>query len=153
MRILRGWLWGLSVAALAAAPFVVGAAPRAEPAKAAETKPVTPMTVEELAAKIDFYIEEAWTKNKVKPAELTNDSAYIRRLYLDLVGKIPDRFDVDTFLADKRADKRQRLVQKLLQEAPYVAHFTNVWHAQLLPLNNNQQFQGLAPQFELWLQA
>jgi len=75
----------------------------------------------------------------------------VRRAYLDLAGRIPRVSEVRDFVADKRADKRRRLVEKLLGSSNYVNHFTNTWRTLLLPQNNNQQVQFLANQIETWV--
>jgi hypothetical protein len=76
----------------------------------------------------------------------------MRRVYLDLAGRIPTVYEARTFLDDKRPDKRARLVDELLAGPRYNAHFTNVWRALLLPeAGNNFQVRLQQPQFETWL--
>src|SRR5579871_4157112 len=105
-----------------------------------------------LAAIIDRYVSAAWEANKVQPAPLANDAEFLRRAYLDLAGRIPSVAEVRAFLEDPRRDKRQRLVEQLLEGPRYVAHFTNVWRSLLLPETmNNLQTSFLAPGFEAWL--
>ncbi len=105
-----------------------------------------------LAATIDRHLAAAWDANKVQPAPPTGDAEFLRRVYLDLAGRIPSVAEVRAFFDDKRPDKRQRLVEQLLEGPRYVAHFTNVWRALLLPeAMNNLQTSFLAPGFEMWL--
>ena len=47
--------------------------------------------VQQLTARIDQLIAARWTANGVKPAPLADDAEYLRRLYLDLTGRIPAR--------------------------------------------------------------
>lgn len=47
-------------------------------------------------------------------APLSSDAEFLRRLTLDLTGRIPDASDVTAFLADPRADKRSRAIERLL---------------------------------------
>src|SRR5205823_8043085 len=88
-------------------------------------------------------------KNAVA-APLAGDHEFVRRVYLDLAGRIPRVSEVRAFVADRREDRRGRLVEKLLQGSNYVNHFTNTWRTLLLPQNNNQQVQFLANQIETW---
>jgi hypothetical protein len=104
-----------------------------------------------LAARIDQLIESACADNGVKPAPLTDDAEFVRRVYLDLGGRIPRVSEVHKFLDDKSPNKRRELVEELLKGPHYVNHFTNVWRALLLPQNNNEQIQFLANQIEGWL--
>src|SRR5262249_34776441 len=66
---------------------------------------------------------------------------------------IPRVSEVRAFLADKRPDKRRRLVDNLLGGPLYANHFTNVYRSVLLQGGNNQQVQFLAPQVENWGRA
>jgi hypothetical protein len=115
-----------------------------------------------LAARLDRRIEKQWEANKVVPAPLASDTEFLRRVYLDLAGRIPRTAEVRDFLEDKDPAKRRRIVEALLGisdnlkdnkglERLYVSNFTNMWRAVMLPPSNNQQVQALAPQMEAWL--
>jgi hypothetical protein len=106
---------------------------------------------QKLAARIDALIDARLAEQKVQPAPPADDPEFIRRVYLDLAGRIPPAFDVRDFLADPSQDKRTRLVERLLEGAGYVNHFSNVWRALLLPQTNNADVQALVPGFEAWL--
>src|ERR1700722_7131339 len=104
-----------------------------------------------LAALIDHYIGEGYAPAKATPAPLADDAEFIRRVSLDLAGRIPRNSDVRKFLDDKAPDKRRQLVADLLESPHYVNHMTRVWRALLLPQGNNPQVQALAPAMEAWL--
>jgi hypothetical protein len=104
-----------------------------------------------LAAKIDEMIASQWASSGVKPAPISDDAEFLRRIYLDVAGKIPRVWEVRAFLADPRTDKRQRLIEDLLASPLYVNHFTDVWRALLLPEANNQQVQFFVPSFNAWI--
>lgn len=107
-----------------------------------------------LAAAIDRQVSAGWDANQIQPAPPASDAEFVRRVYLDLAGRIPAVAEVRAFLDDKRPDKRQRLIEQLLEGPRYVTHFTNVWRALLLPeTGNNLQASFLAPGFESWLRA
>ena len=89
-----------------------------------------------LAGRIDHHINAGLVSAKVEAAPRADDAEFVRRAYLDLVGRIPSVAEVRTFLDDKAPDKRQRLVEKLLDGPGYVNHFSNVWKALLLPEAN-----------------
>ncbi len=114
-----------------------------------EAKP--PDEVAALAEKIDRLIEAGYEANDVTPAPLADDAEFVRRLYLDLAGRIPHVSEVHKFLDDKAPNKRRALVEDLLKGPHYVNHFTNVWRALLLPQNNDQQVRFFAAQMENWL--
>jgi hypothetical protein len=58
----------------------------------------------------------------VSPA--ADDATFLRRVQLDLTGTLPGRDDVEAFLADRSADKRVKLVDRLLNSPAYVEAFT-----------------------------
>ncbi len=106
-----------------------------------------------LAAKIDQLIEAKYQEAGVRPAALADDAEFLRRVYLDVAGRVPAVSEARDFLADPRADKRQRLVDSLLKGPQYVNHFTNTWRSILLPPTTNQQQQlQLGNPFRLWLE-
>lgn len=106
-----------------------------------------------LARQIDARVDAVLKAENVVPAPIASDSEFVRRIYLDLAGRIPRVSEVREFLEDSRPDKRLRLVDRLLSGSNYVNHFAHVWRALLLPNNNNQQVQFLSVQVEQWLRG
>jgi hypothetical protein len=106
---------------------------------------------QKLAAKIDEFIDAGCRAKGVKPATLADDSEFVRRVYLDLTGRIPTVREARDFLEGQAPDKRQRLVEILLDSSNYVAHFTNVWRTQLLAQANASEARLFVPDFEEWL--
>ncbi len=104
-----------------------------------------------LTARIDALIAKQWEAQKVTPAPQADDAEFLRRVYLDLTGRIPRVSEARAFIEDKDPDKRRKLVNQLLDSPNYVTHFTNTWRALLLPQSNDPQVQGQAPQLEVWL--
>jgi hypothetical protein len=105
-----------------------------------------------LTAAIDQQLAARWAVNHVEPAPRADDAEFLRRVYLDLAGRIPPAAEVRAFLADNTADKRQRVVEKLLASPLYVEHFTNIWRGLLVPeAANNPDGPALDPAFEAWL--
>jgi hypothetical protein len=141
MRTLRWWICAAAGLLLAGAP-----------APAADPPPDDSKDVLALAAKIDEHIARHWAEAKVEPAPAADDAEFLRRVYLDLAGRIPSVSETRAFLEDKRPDKRQRLVNRLLDGPRYITHFTSVWRDLMLPeANASFQFAFLGPSFEGWL--
>jgi hypothetical protein len=125
-----------------------------DPVTCTPTKSATkaqPLDAPALAARIDQLIGARITEAGAKPAPAADESEYLRRVYLDLAGRIPKAMRVRDFLDDPAPDKRQRLVESLFSEPAYVNHFTNFWRGLLIPPNNNQQARVALGPFEQWL--
>lgn len=139
----------VALAGLAALVMALGAAmARADEAKPQAARPVAA----QLAENIDRLIAVEWQRHNAKPAPMADDAEFCRRVYLDIAGRIPRVSETLEFLEDKDPNKRAKLVERLLDGPGYVANFTNVWRALMVPqAANNQQLQFLVPQFENWL--
>ncbi len=77
------------------------------------------------AAFIDRLLESSWKKAGVNPAKPATDEEYLRRAYLDLLGRIPDVQEARAFLQTRETDKREKLVDFLLEHADYPLHRTS----------------------------
>jgi hypothetical protein len=76
---------------------------------------------------IDAEIQAAWQKQQITPAGRCDDAAFLRRVYLDLVGTIPSYEEARTFLADTDPQKREKLVDRLLDDPRYATQQAHVW--------------------------
>ena len=115
-------------------------------------RPPGPRPAVEVAEEIDRHFATSWQQNHVEPAPHCTDEEFVRRLYLDLAGRIPAVSEVREFLEDTRPDKRQHLVEHLLDHPAFVRHFTILWRNALLPdAFSDQQSRALVPGFEAWL--
>jgi Protein of unknown function (DUF1553)/Protein of unknown function (DUF1549) len=97
---------------------------------------------------VDQEIFGKLAKLKVPPARLSNDSEFVRRIYLDLTGRIPSSDDVRAFLADSSPTKRDDLIDKLVYSPEFSDKWT-MWMGDLLQntatlnsVNFNRQIQG-----------
>ena len=76
------------------------------------------------AGSIDFYINADFQKNNITPAPTTTDWEFIRRVTLDLTGRIPSPDRVLSFVADTTSDKRAALIEELLAKPEWVDKWT-----------------------------
>ena len=105
-----------------------------------------------LAAKIDELIAARWAADKVTPAPAADDGPFLRRLSLDVIGRIPSVSESRRFLSDSASDKRERALERLLDSPGYINNFSNIWRDLLLPeavADFQQQF--LSASIERWL--
>src|ERR1043165_3569212 len=77
---------------------------------------------------IDRFILMRLRAENVEPSPICTDFEFVRRVYVDVVGVIPTGDEVKAFLNDKSADKRARLVEKLLRDTErYADHWEVMW--------------------------
>ncbi len=81
---------------------------------------------------INHFIATAWKDRGITPAEKCSDRTFVRRVYLDLAGRVPTVPEVEAFLADRGDDRRRRLVDLLLGSEDYVQHFADVFDTLLM---------------------
>ena len=65
---------------------------------------------------IDRLLAPYFAEHKLKPGKPVDDRAFARRVYLDVIGLLPSPQEMEQFLGDKRADKREQLVTRLLAD-------------------------------------
>lgn len=79
------------------------------------------------SATIDKLIADQQQKLGLKPNPRTTDEQFLRRAYLDLVGRIPTLEESVAFFSSQRADKRQALVKSLIGSEGYISHQFTFW--------------------------
>ncbi|MBL8212940.1 MAG: DUF1553 domain-containing protein [Bryobacterales bacterium] len=67
---------------------------------------------------IDRYIDAKLAEAKAPMAERSSDAEFLRRVYLDLIGKLPDTATAKKFVADTDPEKRAKLVDSLFPPMP-----------------------------------
>ena len=76
------------------------------------------------AGSIDSYIFADFQTNGIQPAPQTTDWEFVRRITLDLTGRIPTPDRVLTFVADTAPDKRAKLIEELLAKPEWIDKWT-----------------------------
>jgi hypothetical protein len=73
---------------------------------------------------IDQYVLAKLRQMNVRPAELSSDDEFVRRVYLDTSGQLPTPEEVESFVNDASADKRAQLIDRLLERPGYASLWT-----------------------------
>ncbi len=76
---------------------------------------------------IDTLTLARWKNLGIVPSELCTDSEFIRRVTVDLCGRLPTVEEAKAFLADGAKDKRAKLIDRLLESRDYPAYFAMRW--------------------------
>ena len=71
----------------------------------------------------------AWKEREAEKQvnDTVSEEDFIRRIYLDITGKIPTYQQIKSYSQSKDLLKRQKLIDQLLNSKGYVSHLTNFW--------------------------
>lgn len=101
---------------------------------------------------IDDIVFERLKKLNMIPADLSTDTEFVRRIYIDTLGRLPSPEEVKTFLNDKSANKRAKLIDRLLDDPMHAA----LWATKFCDITGNdtvglEQPQNLKPKrSQMW---
>ncbi len=76
---------------------------------------------------VDKHTAAKWKSLALTPSALSTDEQFLRRVSIDLTGTLPDPKRVSEFLADTRPNKRQVIVDELLDSAEFGYLFASKW--------------------------
>ena len=99
--------------------------------------PATRMAAVARAAKIDEMVEANYARYQIKPNAMTTDEQFLRRIYIDIAGTIPNLKQIRLFISNTDPNKRSKLIDTLLSQEGYASNFYNYW-ADILRLKDNQ---------------
>ena len=89
---------------------------------------------------IDDLVYDKLHKLRMTPSELCSDEAFARRSFLDITGLLPEPNELAEFLADSNPEKRNKLVQSLLDRKEFTEMWVMKW-AELLQIRTQQNNQ------------
>jgi len=123
IETLRSWIDG-------GAPAPAHDKPAAEPPPLRLESPPLPDTPE--PHPVDKLVSAYLRSRKIAKPATVADAIFARRAYLDLWGLLPTPEQMDAFLADRGAGKRERLVAALLSDGEaYAHHWISFWNDHL----------------------
>ena len=111
------------------------------PAVSQTASPAADSTIPQIAF-INEQIEAVWDDSGLKPAAAASDGEWCRRVYLDLIGRIPTLAELEDYLKAREQNRETRLVDRLLGDdyaAEYARHWANVWTTVLIGRDTNNR--------------
>ncbi|GIW94461.1 MAG: hypothetical protein KatS3mg110_2502 [Pirellulaceae bacterium] len=117
-RVPTGWLLVAGATLALAALLAAGRSDAADP--------------QEVARRVDQLLAEELSSPEWKLAGPAEEAVFLRRVFLDLIGEPPTPDDVLAYLADRSADKRARLVERLLADPQYGENWASYWRDVIL---------------------
>jgi len=96
---------------------------------------------------IDRLVSQKWKERGLEPSHKTNDAEFLRRLYIDVTGRIPNAAEVKQFLENKSKNKRAEKIDELLAADEYGGYMADVWMQILFSYDAKRRVQ--APTYNL----
>ncbi len=110
--------------------------------------------VDDLPPASNYVDKHIFTKLKavgMPPSEICSDSTFIRRVSLDITGRLPTVEATKAFLADQDPAKRDKLIDQLLDSPEYADFFANKWSALLRNKRTKTSYQRGNFAFHGWI--
>ena len=77
--------------------------------------------------RIDTLLMKSFRRKGIEPANLCSDAVFIRRVYLDVIGTLPEPKEVREFLQDRNPRKRAALIHELLRRDEFADYWSLKW--------------------------
>ena len=97
-----------------------------------------------IVALIDKEIQSRWSELGIEPSERADDAEWMRRVYLDIAGRVPTIREAETFLGNRHEQKRETLIDELLSDSGYVRNLTTKWTNLLIGRSPNSRVNRAA---------
>lgn len=89
----------------------------------------------------------------IPPSPPCDDATFLRRTTLDIVGRLPTLEETASFLAEPDAEKRNRLVERLLENDEYAEYFAGKWNTILRNKRNGGGLEFATLAFHDWIRG
>ncbi len=125
-----------------------GAAPVAAASTETPAKPAAGSTGIPQVEYINELTRKSWADHKLVPSAPATDGEWCRRVYLDIIGRIPTVEELQKFIADKKPSKKADLVNRLLGDEyveEYARNWTNIWTTLLIGRPMNKRDDARSP--------
>ncbi|MBI1760345.1 MAG: DUF1549 domain-containing protein [Acidobacteria bacterium] len=99
---------------------------------------------------IDQHLFGAMQRDAIPHAPPTNDYEFCRRVYLDLTGRIPTPEQLNGFVASAAPDKRDKLIDELIESRGWVDHWA-YWYGDLVRNCGNRIGNPTLKHFDAWI--
>lgn len=99
---------------------------------------------------VDELVDSKLQQLQILPSDLCSDSEFVRRAYLDTTGRMPTIDEADAFLANKSPNKRNELIDQLLDSDDFASFWTLKW-GDILRANGKKLQQVGVFKFRRWL--
>jgi hypothetical protein len=112
--------------------------------------------VKELPVAKNYVDELVFAKLKklgLPPSPVADDGTFLRRVTIDVTGRLPSADAARKFLADTAADKREKAIERLLDSESYADYFANKWSAILRNRRDKDTYASGNFAFHEWIRS
>jgi hypothetical protein len=102
---------------------------------------------------IDTLVFNRLKQLGIPPAPLCDDATFIRRVTVDVAGRVPTIHEIESFQADTRPSKRDELVNRLIDSTGYADYFANKWASVLRNKRRNGNDITYTYRFHRWIRG
>ncbi len=114
----------------------------------ANAKPLSIEVVHNTAREIDNALVSAQIKQKITPNPIVDDATFVRRAFVNIIGRTPTLNEAKHFIDSKDPEKRFKIVDKLVQTPGFNSQLFNFW-TDLLRVKTRNETAGLG--WHVWL--
>jgi hypothetical protein len=100
---------------------------------------------------VDEHVFANLKKIGVPPSPVCDDATFLRRVSLDIAGRLPADSEAAAFLASHETDKRERVIEELLRSPDYADFFASKWTALLKNRRENASDMVANFAFHAWV--
>ena len=105
---------------------------------------------EDAIKKIDSLVVTDLQKHNLKPNQPVTDDQFVRRIYLDVIGRVPTTGELNNFLTDSSPNRRENLINQLLESSGHRSHMYN-WLGDMLRVKDEYYRIGKIYTFQTWI--
>ena len=106
---------------------------------------------EKPAGYVDELVGKKLVRLRLQPSGICSDEVFLRRVTIDIVGRLPTAEEHAEFLADQSPGKRARLVDRLLERKEFAEIWAMKWAEILMIRSNNEVSYKSAYLYSTWL--
>ena len=105
-------------------------------------------TLPEPANLVDEHVLNKLRVLGIPPSQLADDATFLRRVHVDITGTLPTAEESEAFLADPDPEKRNKVIDRLLDSPQYADFFANKWN--LVLRNKKRQNDDLSGTYKFY---
>ncbi len=92
---------------------------------------------------VNHHIRARWHEAGISPSPPASDAEWCRRVYLDVIGRIPTMYEIQTFVSNRSPERREQLIHRLLDSDEYLEEYaqnwSNIWANLLIGRSNDNE--------------